>query len=207
MGAVVGIDMGVTHFLTTSHGAHVPNPRHLATAAGKLAAAQQTLARKRRGSKRRHKAVARVAALHGKVACQRLDHAHKTALQLVRDHDLIAYEALRITNMTRSASGTVKSPGRNVAAKSGLNRSILDASWGVFLNVLRAKAESAGRAVAEVNPTGTSRRCARCGHVAEGNRMRERFRCLACGHVAHADTNAAQNILRVGLAHQAAAAA
>jgi putative transposase len=206
-GAVVGIDMGVTHFLTTSHGAHIPHPRYLATAAGKLAAAQQALARKRRGSKRRHKAVARVATLHAKVARQRLDHAHKTALRLVRDHHLIAYEALRITNMTRSASGTVKSPGRNVAAKSGLNRSILDAGWGVFLNILRAKAESAGRAVVEVNPAGTSRRCARCGHVAEQNRKGERFRCLACKHAAHADINAAQNILRAGLAHQAAAAA
>jgi putative transposase len=206
-GAVVGIDMGVRHFLTTSYGAHIPHPHQLATAAGKLAAAQQTLARKRRGSKRRQKAATRVAALHAKVARQRLDHAHKTALRLVCDHDLIAYEALRISNMTRSASGTVKSPGRNVAAKSGLNRSILDAGWGVFLNVLRAKAESAGRAVAEVNPAGTSRRCARCGHVAGQNRIGERFRCLACRHAAHADINAAQNILRAGLAHQAAAAA
>jgi len=205
-GAVVGVDMGVTHFLTTSYGAHIPHPHHLATAAGKLAAAQQALARKKRGSKRRQKAVARVAALHAKVARQRLDQAHKTALRLVRDHDLIAYEALRITNMTRSASGTVESPGRNVAAKSGLNRSILDAGWGVFLNVLRAKAERAGRAVVEVNPAGSSRRCARCGHLAEQNRMGERFHCLACRYAAHADINAAENILRAGLARQAAAA-
>lgn len=77
----------------------------------------------------------------------------------------------------------------------------------MFLNVLRAKAESAGRVVVEVNPASTSRMCARCGHVAEGNRKGEKFRCLACGHVAHADINAAQNILRAGLALQAAEAA
>ncbi|GAB3846393.1 hypothetical protein GCM10027610_064390 [Dactylosporangium cerinum] len=72
----------------------------------------------------------RVAALHGKVRRQRLDHAHKTALWLVRHHDVIAHEGLRIGNMTRSASGTVEAPGTGVAQKSGLNRSILDAGWG-----------------------------------------------------------------------------
>jgi len=72
----------------------------------------------------------RVAAVHRKVRRQRLDHAHKTALALVRDHDLIAHEALRIANVTSSASGTVDEPGINVAAKSGLNESILDAGWG-----------------------------------------------------------------------------
>src|ERR1035441_5853715 len=78
------------------------------------------------------------------------------------------------------------------AAKAGLNKSINDAGWGVFLDVLRAKAESAGRVVIEVNPAYTSQRCARCGHVAAGNRVSQAvFRCLACGHEAHADVNAA----------------
>ena len=75
------------------------------------------------------------------------------------------------------------------AAKSGLNRSILDAGWGVFLNVLHAKAESAGKVVVEVDPRNTSRRCAECGHTA------------------HADVNAARTILRAGMARHAAAAA
>ena len=88
-GAVTGIDLGVASFLTTSEGEHVPNPRHLKAAASKLAAAQRDLARKKRGSNRRRKAVARVAALHGRVARQRLDHAHKTVLRLVTDHDLV----------------------------------------------------------------------------------------------------------------------
>jgi putative transposase len=210
-GAVIGIDLGVMSFLTTSGGVHIENPRHLAAAAEKLAAAQQALARKRRGSRRRRKAVARVATLHGKVARQRLDHAHKAALRLVRDHDLIAYESLRIGNMTRRpkprASGDGNYEPNGAAAKASLNKSILDAGWGVFLNVLRAKAESAGRVVIGVNPRFTSYMCARCGHTTEGNRNRARFRCLSCGHVAHADTNAAQNILRAGLALQAAAAA
>ena len=70
----------------------------------------------------------------------------------------------------------------------------------MFLNVLRAKAESAGRVVVEVDPRHTSQRCPRCGYVAAGNRVNQaEFRCVKCGHEAHADVNAAINILRSGL--------
>ncbi|XVQ83827.1 transposase [Microbispora siamensis] len=116
--------------VTTRDGDPLANPRHLKASAGRLAAAQRALAREKRGSKRRRKAVARVAALHAKVRRQRLDTARKAALTLVRGYDVIVHEDLRIANMTRSASGTIVQPGRNVAAKSGLNRSILDAGWG-----------------------------------------------------------------------------
>ena len=154
---------------------------------------------------RRHKARERVAGVHRKIRRQRLGFAHKTARKLARDHDLIAHEALRIANMTRSAAGTLEAPGTNVAAKAGLNRSILDAGWGVFLNVLRAKAESAGRVIVEVDARHTSPRCAPCGHTAAENRVSQAsFRCQACGHAAHADQNAAENIRRAGLALQAA---
>ncbi|MEU9837547.1 transposase, partial [Streptosporangium sp. NPDC048047] len=187
---------------------HLTNPRHLAASAERLAAAQRDLARKKRGSARRRKAVARVAVLHAKVRRQRLDGAHKAALRLVRGYDVIAHEDLRIANMTRSASGSLDAPGTNVAQKSGLNRSILDAGWGVFLTILSHKAESAGRELIAVNPAGTSRTCARCGHVAKENRLNQAaFRCVACGLTAHADVNAAVNILRAGLALRDAAQA
>ena len=211
-GAVVGLDMGITWFLTTSAATHLPNPRHLDTCATRLASAQQALARKKRGSRRRRRAVASIAVLHGKIRRSRLDHAHKVALKLIRDHDLIVHEALKVANMTRRpasrpvADGTWEPNG--AAAKTGLNKSILDAGWGVFLRILAAKAESAGRTIIAVNPRNTSRTCSACGHVAEGNRInRTEFLCLACGHEAHADVNAAVNILRAGLARQAAEAA
>ncbi|QYC42667.1 putative transposase [Nonomuraea coxensis DSM 45129] len=207
-GAAGGIDMGVASLVTTSDGEHLANPRHLAACADRLAAAQRDLARKKRGSNRQRKAVARVAALHAKVCRQRLDTAHKAALALVRAYDVIVHEDLRIANMTRSASGTIEAPGRNVAAKSGLNKSILDAGWGVFLRVLAYKAESAGRERIAVNPANTSRTCAECGHVAKENRVTQAmFRCRACGHTAHADVNGAVNILRAGLALRQAAQA
>jgi putative transposase len=213
-GSTVGVDLGVASLVTVSEGRQIGNPRFLKRAAGQLTAAQRDLARKKHRSKRRRKAVARLAARHRKVRRQRLDLAHKAALTLVRDHDVIAAEALNIAGMTRRARARPDPdyPGRFLpngqSAKAGLNRSILDAGWGVFLTVLRAKAESAGRTVVEVDARHTSQRCAACGHVAPGNRVTQAvFRCLACGHAAHADVNAAVNILRAGLARQADAQA
>ncbi len=147
--------------------------------------------------------------MHGSVARQRLDHAHKIALELVRAYDVIVHEDLNITNMTARPEPRPNDDdgysSNGAAAKSGLNKSILDAGWGIFLRVLSAKAESAGRTVVAVDPRYTSQRCARCGHVATGNRViQAEFRCLACGHQAHADVNAARNILRAGLALQEA---
>jgi len=210
-GSMVGIDLGIANFLADSGGGFVPNPRHARTAAAKLEAAQQDLSRfprvrrgKRTGNHRR--AVEKVAKLHGKVRRQRLDHAHKTALGLVREHDFIAHEDLRIRNMSK-APAPKPDPGQpgaflpnGAAAKAGLNRSIMDAGWGVFLTILTSKAESAGREVIAVDPHNTSRECPECGHTAKENRpTQETFHCVSCGHQAHADTVGATNVLRAGL--------
>jgi putative transposase len=211
-GAVVGIDLGVASFLTTSDGEHIANPRQLAASAARLAATQQRLVRRKRGSNRRRKQRAQVAATHRKIGRQRRDHAHKTALGLVRRYDLIAHEDLRIANMTRRPAPRPDGHGgfapNGAAAKTGLNRSILDAGWGVFLSILTAKAESAGRTLIVVNPANTSRTCPHCEHCAAENRVTQaEFRCVSCDHQAHADVVGATNVLRAGLALQAAHAA
>ena len=210
-GSVVGIDLGIANFLADSHGQFVPSPRHGRKAAAKLEAAQQALSRCKRGSKRRRRAVEKVAALHRKVRRRRLDHAHKTALGLVREHDFIAHEDLKIRNMSRAPAPKPDpdQPGsflpNGAAGKAGLNRSINDAGWGVFLAILTAKAESAGREVMAVDPRNTSRRCPACGHTAKENRpTQEKFHCTVCGHIAHADTVGALNVLRAGLARREA---
>ncbi|WP_331747945.1 transposase [Streptomyces chartreusis] len=205
-GSVVGVDMGIANFLADSNGEFVTNPRHGKKAAAKLEAAQQALSRCKRGSKRRRKAVETVAKLHRKVRRQRLDHAHKTALGLVREHDFIAHEDLKIRNMSK-APAPKPDPDQagaflpnGASAKAGLNRSIADAGWGVFLAILAAKAEGAGREVIAVDPRNTSRTCPECGHVSAENRpTQEKFHCQACGHNAHADTVGAINVLRTGL--------
>lgn len=106
---------------------------------------------------------------------------------------------LNIGNMTASASGTAESPGRNVAAKSGLNRGILEQGWGMMFAQLEYKAASAGIPFVRVNPARTSQTCADCGSVDPLSRKGTRFRCWHCGHTADADVNAARNILRRGL--------
>ncbi|HEX3962763.1 MAG TPA: transposase [Trebonia sp.] len=143
------------------------------------------------------------------IAHQRLDHFHKTALTLIRDYDLIVHEDLQIANMIARpkprADGSGGYQPDGASAKAGLNKSIHDAGWGIFLRVLSAKAESAGRKVIAVDPRHTSQRCARYGHATPGNRATQaEFRYLACGHQAHAGINAARNILRAGLALQEA---
>jgi putative transposase len=207
--------MGLVHFLTTSHGQYIPNPRHGRKAGDRLAAAQQTLSRCARGSRRRKKAVGRVAALHGRVRRQRLDHAHKAALTLIRRFDVIAHEKLRITNLVRAPQPKPdpERPGafrpNGAAAKAGLNRSIHDAGWGVFLGILADKADSAGRRVIPVDPRDTSRTCPDCEHVSGDNRSTQaEFICVECGYTANADVVGALNIeYRAGLVLREAAPA
>ncbi|GAA3800118.1 RNA-guided endonuclease InsQ/TnpB family protein [Streptomyces phyllanthi] len=205
-GAVVGIDMGITHFVTTSNGEHIANPRFLDTAAVELAEAQRYLATFPKRTKQRtkaHRAAARkVAKIHSKIRRQRLDHVHKTALTLVRHHDVIAHEKLNTAGMTRTSKQKPdpELPGvllpNQRAAKAGLNRSILDAGWGVFLTILAGKAESAGRTVIAVDPRNTSRTCPSCGHVAKENRVTQaKFECVTCGFAANADHVGAMNVL------------
>lgn len=210
-GSVVGIDMGIANFLADSNGEFVPNPRHGRKAAAKLEAAQQDLTRCKRRSNRRRKAVRKVADLHRTVRRRRLDHAHKTALHLVRAHDFIAHEDLKIRNVVKAPAPKPdpEMPGsflpNGAAAKAGLNRSISDAGWGVFLAILNAKAESAGRELVAVDPRNTSRSCPECGHVSAENRpTQEKFHCVSCGHTAHADTVGAVNVLRAGLVRREA---
>ncbi|MET8536250.1 transposase, partial [Streptomyces sp. NPDC005065] len=122
-----------------------------------------------------------------------------------------AHEDLKIRNMSKTPApkpdpdqaGVFLSNG--ATAKAGLNRSIADAGWGVFLTILTSKAESAGREVIAVDPRNTSRRCPACGLTAKENRpTQEKFHCVGCGHLAHADTVGAINVLRAGLARREA---
>ncbi|MFI1155750.1 RNA-guided endonuclease InsQ/TnpB family protein [Streptomyces sioyaensis] len=215
-GREVGIDMGTTHFLTTTDGVHIENPRLLTKATAALAAAQRNLSQFPKRGKAQHRtkkhrqAVRRVAKLHAKIRRQRLDHAHKTANFVVHDADVIAHERLDIANMTRRPKPRPGEDGifepNGAAAKSALNRGILDAGWGVFLAVLTAKAECAGRRLIAVDPRNTSRTCPLCGHVSAQNRDGEGFGCTACGFIEHADTVGALNTaIRAGLALCAAA--
>lgn len=182
-GSAIGLDVGTTHFAITSGGEFVDNPRPLGKTLRTFRIQQRTVARRKKGSKRRQKAVRVLARVHRRIRRARLDFHHKTARKLIDEHDVIAHEDLVVRNMV----------------KSNLARSISDVGWSQFFSILAFKAEEAGRTVIRVNPQYTSQTCYQCGHRCKENRVSQaRFKCVACGHQEHADVNAARNILRAG---------
>ena len=109
-------------------------------------------------------------------------------------------EDLKVSNMMRSAKGTVEKPGRNVKAKSGLNRSIAKQAWSTFRNLLVYKLNHLNGELRLVDPRHTSQTCPQCLTTDKRNRKSQsKFKCISCGHTANADHNAATNILRLGL--------
>ncbi|MCK9900190.1 transposase [Parafrankia colletiae] len=191
-GGVVGVDRGVKVSAALSTGQLLRCPGLRPKETERLRRLARRLSRARRGSTRRTRLAGQIARVKAREADRRKDWVEKTSTDLARRYDLIRVEDLNIPGMTRSARGTVAEPGRNVAQKAGLNRSILAAGWGLFVQRLEDKAP--GR-VEKVPAAFTSQRCSACGHTAPGNRESQAvFRCAACGHTANADINAARNI-------------
>ena len=105
----------------------------------------------------------------------------------------VATDALNLGNMTASARGTQETPGKNVAAKRGLNRSLAHAAPGETNAIVRRYAEKLGLWKVEGHPAQTSITCPRCSHVDRDSRESQSlFRCTNCGHTDHADANAAR---------------
>jgi transposase len=191
-GSIIGIDRGVAHSFVVSDGERVDVPGLRPSESARLLRLQRRLARQVKRSHRREVTKRQIARVRHREINRRKDVIEKLTTRLASAHDVIRVEDLRIVNMTRSARGTVEAPGTNVAAKAGLNREILRSGWGLFAQRLNDKAP--GR-VERINPSYTSQRCNRCGHVAsESRESQARFRCVACGHTANADVNAALNI-------------
>lgn len=211
-GRAVGLDVGVARFATTSDGEVIASPRFLRESQAELAAAQQGLARKQRGSANRRRAKAKVAGVHRKVRNRRADFHHKTARALIASCDAIAVENLNIAGLSKRARPVPdpEQPGaflpNGAAAKSGLNKSILDAGWGQFTTILAGKAEEAGRRIVAVDPRNTSITCHQCGAKCTRPRQ-DTVICPAHGQM-DADINGARNIYaRAGLGSGQAASA
>jgi putative transposase len=190
-GKTTGIDRGVHVLAATSESRLIRNPRFLQKAQILRKRLQRAVSPRKRGGKNRRKAVRLLARAHERVKEARRDFLHKTARTIVTASDTIVLEALNLRAMTRSAKGTLESPGRNVAAKAGLNRALLDSSFGLLRQMIVAKAEEAARTVVEVDPRYSSQECARCGQIAAESRRERRYRCVGCGFRVHADVNAA----------------
>jgi transposase len=193
-GEVVGIDRGVAVSAALSTGKTLTVPGLTAGEKMRLRRLEHKLARAERGSNRRGKVKLAVARLRAREADRRKDWAEQKSTEIARRFDVIRVEDLNIQGMTRSAKGTVEQPGRNVAAKAGLNRGILASGWGLLVRRLEEKAP---RRVEKVSPAFTSQRCSACGHVSADNRKSQAvFACTACGFTLNADVNADVNAAR-----------
>jgi len=203
----IGLDMGIAHFVTTSNGEHQSPVNSFRQHEKVLARLQRQLSRKKRFSNNWKKQVKRITNCHQKIANIRRDFQHKLSTELCKSHAMIVVEALKIKNMSKSAKGDINNPGKNVAAKSGLNKSILDQGWYEFRRQLDYKSHWRGGIVVEVNPHYTSQRCSQCDYIHAKNRQSQSiFACMKCHREMNADVNAAKNILAAGHAVMACGA-
>jgi putative transposase len=176
-----GIDLGLNSLVVTSDGETVANPRFYRAAQRRL---QRVLSRRQKGSANRARARHRVAVVHRKVRDARLDHAHKTALRLVRDNQAVYAEDLAVSGLMRTR----------------LAKSVAHAGWSQLIRCIQEKAARYGRTFAKVGRfEPTSQVCSACG-VKDGPKPLgvRRWTCAACGAVHDRDVNAARNILALG---------
>jgi putative transposase len=218
-GRSIGLDRGVRVLGATSEGESIANPRHGAVAANAIARAQRTLERRNvrdgngrvlnRGGRNRGKALLLLRRAWERLRRVRRAHLHAVARDLVERYDAIAFERLAVRAMTRSAKGTREMPGRNVRAKSGLNRALLDASFSMLRTLVGEKAEGAARRVIDVAAAYSSQTCSACGNVAAEARRGERYSCVipGCGYVGDADINASRVIAQRAFGRPAASGA
>lgn len=192
----VGVDLGTHHLAALSDGSTIDNPRHLNRARRRLLKAQRALSRTEKGSNRRRRAAARLGRIHHQVAEQRAAHLHQITKRLAAGWQTVAVEDLNVAGMTASARGTLDAPGRNVRAKAGLNRSILDAAPGEFRRQLDYKTTWYGSTLAVCDRWfPSSKTCSACGAVKTKLPLSVRvFICDGCGLVLDRDVNAARNI-------------
>jgi putative transposase len=197
--SIIGIDVGITRFATLSDGSFIEPLNTFRKHEQRLARYQRAMSRKTKFSNNWKKAKAKVQKLHTSIANVRRDFLHKTSTTISQNHAIVCIEDLQVRNMSKSAAGSSEAPGKNVRAKSGLNKSILDQGWFEFRRQLEYKQAWRGGDVLAVPPRNTSRTCPCCGHVSAENRQTQaKFACVDCGYENNADLVGAINVLAAG---------
>ena len=181
---IVGLDVGLTSFLTTDNGEKIDNLRYLTKSEEKLCQIQRKHSRKKLKSNNRSKSRLRVAKLYERIASQRLEFLHKLSNKLISNFQLIAFEKLNIKGMVKNRY---------------LAKSISDASWDRFLQQLKYKAAEAGVWAVGVNPQGTTQICSSCNSLVRKTLNQRIHKCFQCGLTIDRDINAARNILKLAL--------
>jgi len=189
----VGIDLGLSHFAILSDGTKVESPRFLRRAEKKLKKTQRELSRKQKGSANRGKARLKVARAHARVSDARREFHHQLSTKLIRENQAVAVEDLAVKGLARTR----------------LAKSVHDAGWSAFVNMLEYKAARYGRTLVRIGRfEPTSQVCSQCG-IKDGPKplhVRE-WTCGECGAVLDRDINAAVNVAKAaGLAVSACGA-
>ncbi|OXI83469.1 cytosine methyltransferase [Burkholderia sp. AU31652] len=202
--SVIGIDVGIARFATMSDGTFLTPLNSFKKHEARLRRCQRAMSRKVKFSNNWKKAKARVQRIHTRIGNARRDYLHKATTTISKNHAMVCIEDLQVRNMSRSAAGSTDAPGKNVRAKSGLNKAILDQGWFEFRRQLEYKLAWNGGWLVAVPPANTSRTCPACGYVSADNRTtQEKFACVECSYEENADVVGALNILARG--HRVAA--
>ena len=202
--SAVGIDVGIARFATVSDGTFLAPLNSFKRHEARLRRAQRAMSRKVKFSSNWKKAKARIQRIHSRIGNARRDYLHKATTTISNNHAMVCIEDLQVRNMSKSAAGNTENPGKNVRAKSGLNKSILDQGWFEFRRQLDYKLAWNGGWLIAVPPPNTSRTCPACGCVSAENRLTQaRFACIECGFEENADVVGAINVLARG--HRVAA--
>lgn len=177
----VGVDLGISHLATLSTGEHIDGPKPLRVALGRLRMLGKAVSRKKKGSKNRRKAVAKLSRQHSRVADVRNDFLHKLTTDLVRRFDTITIEDLNV---------------RGMAKNRHLSRAISDMGFFEFRRQLTYKAAMYGATIVVADRWfPSSKTCSACGHVVEKLPLSVReWSCTECGVVHDRDVNAAMNL-------------
>jgi len=182
----IGFDMGLEHFLTTSNGEHIENPRFFKKEKKALAKAQRKLSAQKKASKARTKAKKVVARVHERIINKRHNFAHQLSKKFVDKYNTIYVEDLSINDMKKDNFRCI-------------NRSIGDVAWRQFLNLLDFKAACAGGRVVKTNPAFTSQNCSNCGNRQKLKLSDRVYHCPCCDLSLQRDHNAALNIMSLGV--------
>lgn len=180
----IGLDVGLKWFTADSEGNKIEPPKCFRQAEWKLRQAHRRVSKKKKGSKRREKAIRLLGLASEKIANQRKDFIHKTARKYADAYDVVVVEDLNTAGMMRNHH---------------LAKSISDASWGLFFSLLDDKLRALGKRLVKVPPQYTSQICSQCGAVVTKSLSQRTHYCPQCLYVEDRDVNAAVNILNKGL--------
>ena len=196
-GTAIGVDLGVAFPMATSDGDILPKNTVLDEIDSRYRKLQKKFSRqKNKQSERRKRTKAQLADLKRKQTRCRKAYILKATTELTKRYSYIAIEDLKVKNMTKSAKGDAEEHGKNVKAKSGLNRVVLNVAPYEMRSQLEYKAAWYGSHIEDVHPQYTSMSCPECGAIDKKNRTSQSvFKCIECGHTDNADINAARNIL------------